>query len=93
MTRALAVCETDERVSATTEGNLAWIAGAACRGMHPETFVPSTNDPAAEAVQRALAVCDRCQVREPCGHYGTAIGAVGVWGGRLLRSRPSRQRR
>ena len=90
MTRTLTGLQADDRGSATAEAKSGWIANAECRGMDPETFVLSTNDPGAPAVQQALAVCERCPVREPCEHYGTTIGAVGVWGGRLLSTKPSR---
>lgn len=73
--------------------NTSWSARAACHGLDPRIFFPGDDGD----VGPAKAVCQGCDVREPCLEY--ALGSrerAGVWGGcteaerrRLLR----RQRR
>ncbi len=61
---------------------------AACRGMPPARFYPL---PGALA-DDALAVCERCPVRDECGRHAIETGEEqGIWGGRLETER-TRQR-
>jgi hypothetical protein len=83
--RTLVMREADGRVSATAEASPVWTVGAAYRDIGPETLVPLTNDPAADPSNGRWR-CATAALCGPCGRYGTAIGAVGTWGGRLLRS-------
>lgn len=79
------------RVSVATSHRLDWIDRAACRGMQrldPTLFnpeLPSGQLPSwlAERIDQALAICAGCPVRVPCGRYGEAARATGVWGGHL----------
>lgn len=70
-----------------------WSAHAACRGMDTEAFFPHRGQKAVEA----MAVCETCPVRIPCGEYAIEVGAVlqGVWGelNERDRRRTRRQRR
>lgn len=61
--------------------DMEWLTDAACSDEHPATFVPTGYGWSPDA---ALAVCEGCPVRVPCGRYGTATGSVGVWGGRYI---------
>lgn len=60
-----------------------WIQRARCRSEDPELFFPvGTSGTAVEQVQRARAVCMRCQVRPQCLEWALATGQdSGVWGG------------
>jgi len=62
-----------------------WQRQAACLGMDSEVFFPPESErPAARArrVQKAVAVCARCLVREACRRWArTAQEPYGVWGG------------
>jgi WhiB family redox-sensing transcriptional regulator len=60
-----------------------WIDRAACLDEDPDLFCPiGTTGPAVTQVARAKAVCQGCEVREPCLAWAldTAQDA-GVWGG------------
>ncbi len=64
-----------------------WFSHAACLGNFS-----ADDDPwfatSPEAIGRALAVCEGCPVRGPCGDYADAHGmAEGVWGGLSERAR------
>ena len=71
--------------------DMAWRQRGACRGLDPMTFYPETEEDAGAA----KAVCNQCQVREPCLEYAlTHREGEGIWGGatekerrRLLRQR------
>ncbi len=55
-----------------------WRHQAACRGLDPEVFFPSDEEPA----DAAKAVCVRCPVRQPCLDWALATRErEGVWGG------------
>jgi WhiB family redox-sensing transcriptional regulator len=74
--------------------NHSWRARAACHGLGPDIFYPSTDedDDAAEA----KAVCDECPVRESCLEHALGFRErEGVWGGATERERRrmTRQRR
>jgi len=63
-----------------------WYLRGACRGLESSIFYP---DPAEEAdVARALAVCDRCEVRSDClDHALFRREPTGIWGGTTERDR------
>jgi WhiB family redox-sensing transcriptional regulator len=72
--------------------NLTWRQHAACRGLDPEIFYPTTDEESAVA----KGVCDQCAVRETCLEH--ALGSRerdGVWGGATEKERRRiiRQRR
>lgn len=72
--------------------NLSWRQRAACRGVDPDVFYPSSDEEAEEA----KAICGVCPVREPCLEYALAHRERdGVWGGATERERRRmiRQRR
>ncbi len=72
--------------------NLSWRQRAACRGVDPDVFYPSSDEEAEEA----KAICAVCPVREPCLEYALANRERdGVWGGATERERRRliRQRR
>ncbi len=74
--------------------NHTWHSKAACQGLAPEIFYPTTDDDADAAA--AKAVCAECQVREPCLEFALAVREKdGVWGGATERERRRmiRQRR
>lgn len=55
-----------------------WQERAACREHDAETFFCAEPD----SVHRALALCARCEVREPClAQAMTRREIFGVWGG------------
>jgi WhiB family redox-sensing transcriptional regulator len=69
-----------------------WRAQAACRGLDPIVFYPTTDD----EVEVAKAVCDGCPVAGPCLEHALAVREKeGVWGGCTERERRRiiRQRR
>jgi len=62
------------------------MAGAACRGMDPETFHPFPGD--REGLAAARAICDRCEVAEECLAWAVEHHeSQGVWGGASARER------
>jgi len=72
--------------------NLSWRQSAACRGVDPEIFYPTSE----EEASAAKSVCAQCDVREACLEF--ALGSrerEGVWGGATERERRRllRQRR
>lgn len=74
--------------------NQPWRSKAACRGLDPQIFYPSTDDEGDAAA--AKVVCSACPVQEPCLEH--ALGRRekdGVWGGATEkeRRRMIRQRR
>ncbi|MDP9387571.1 MAG: WhiB family transcriptional regulator [Actinomycetota bacterium] len=72
--------------------NLSWRQRAACRGVDPDVFYPSSDEEAEEA----KGICAVCPVREPCLEYALAHRERdGVWGGATERERRRmiRQRR
>jgi WhiB family redox-sensing transcriptional regulator len=72
--------------------NLSWRQRAACRGVDPDVFYPSTDEEAEEA----KAICRICPVRESCLEYALVNRERdGVWGGATERERRRiiRQRR
>ena len=61
-----------------------WHLDAACRGLTPDLFFPTTG----ESVAEAQSVCAGCEVQAPCA--AAAIGRperFGVWGGTTERQR------
>lgn len=76
-----------------------WRQRAACIDEDPELFFPiGSTGPALEQLERAKAVCGRCQVLDRCLEWALETNQdAGVWGGmsederRVLRR--SRQRR
>ena len=75
-----------------TPMNLSWRQRASCRGVDPDVFYPISDEEAEEA----KAICDQCQVRQPCLEYALANRERdGVWGGATERERRRiiRQRR
>lgn len=72
--------------------NLSWRQRAACRGVDPDVFYPSSDEEAEEA----KAICRVCPVRESCLEYALVNRERdGVWGGATERERRRiiRQRR
>ena len=63
--------------------NDAWRASAACRDTDPDLFFPvGTTGPAIEQIESAKAVCQECEVREPCLEFAlTTNQDSGIWGG------------
>jgi hypothetical protein len=52
----------------------------ACRGADMKIFFPAPGDLA--TVRRALMICDRCPVRNPCRRYALDNRErYGIWGG------------
>lgn len=74
--------------------NHPWRSKAACQGLDPAIFYPSSEDDLDAAP--AKAVCAECAVREACLEYALAVREKdGVWGGATERERRRmiRQRR
>lgn len=74
--------------------NLPWRSKAACKGLSPEIFYPSTEDDA--DAEPAKAVCEECVVRESCLEHALSVREKdGIWGGATERERRRiiRQRR
>ena len=72
--------------------NQTWRQYAACQGVEPEIFYPTSD----EEAEVAKAVCGQCPVRQPCLEYALAKRERdGVWGGATEkeRRRMLRQRR
>ncbi len=72
-------------------GRPAWMARAACAGMHPETFHPHGGRGRPldlDVINAALAICARCPVRTEClEHAITHREDHGIWGGMTARQR------
>ena len=69
-----------------------WRDQAACLGLDPQVFYPTTDDEADEARR----ICDACAVKDDCLEYALARREKdGVWGGATERDRRRiiRQRR
>jgi WhiB family redox-sensing transcriptional regulator len=63
---------------------LDWVIHAKCQSEDPELFFPvGQSDGAAEQEKQAVAVCQKCHVREHCLEYALDINRqeFGVWGG------------
>jgi WhiB family redox-sensing transcriptional regulator len=60
-----------------------WVQRARCKDEDPELFFPiGTSGPALEQIERARAICMKCEVREACLEWALATGQdAGVWGG------------
>lgn len=74
--------------------NPPWRSKAACKGLEPEIFYPSSEDDL-DAVP-AKEVCSGCVVREACLEHALAVREKdGIWGGATERERRRiiRQRR
>ncbi|MCD9622426.1 WhiB family transcriptional regulator [Rhabdothermincola salaria] len=74
--------------------NPLWRSKAACKGLEPEIFYPSSEDE--DDAVPAKAVCAECVVREACLEHALAIREKdGIWGGATERERRRiiRQRR
>jgi WhiB family redox-sensing transcriptional regulator len=57
-----------------------WWKRAQCRGADADSFFPLPNDQ--DAVERALEICGRCPVRNPCRRYAMSHRERhGIWGG------------
>lgn len=72
--------------------NMSWRQRAACRGVDPDVFYPTSDEEADEA----KSICGACPVRESCLEYALANRERdGVWGGATERERRRiiRQRR
>jgi WhiB family redox-sensing transcriptional regulator len=78
-----------------------WRDKAACLTADPELFFPVGNTgPAVDQIEKAKAVCARCNVTEVCLQYALETNQdYGVWGGlsederRALKRRAARARR
>jgi WhiB family transcriptional regulator, redox-sensing transcriptional regulator len=74
-----------------------WRARAACAGMGADgvaTFLPSHSGGRAlsaqtrRTVEKAIKICDRCEVRTECLSFAVAAGEhSAVWGGRYISER------
>lgn len=86
-------------VSACPHHRRSWRDRAACLDEDPELFFPiGTTGPALEQIDRAKAVCGRCEVRGECLEWAMDTRQdAGVWGGMTEDERRtfrrSRQRR
>ena len=72
--------------------NLSWRTRAACQGLDPAIFYPTSDEEAGEA----KSDCGACPVRQACLEYALANRERdGVWGGATERERRRiiRQRR
>jgi hypothetical protein len=66
----------------------AWMANAACRGERLAMFAGTANGIAA-----ALALCERCEVRDACLAHALATDErYGTWGGLTAAQRPRLRR-
>ena len=64
--------------------NLSWRQRAACRGVDPDVFYPSSD----EEAEAAKAVCRQCPVLSPCLEWALSNRERdGVWGGATERER------
>jgi WhiB family redox-sensing transcriptional regulator len=80
---------------------MTWRDRAACLDEDPELFFPIGNtDPAFRQIEKARAVCGRCEVVETCLNWAIESRQdAGVWGGlsadqrRALKRRTARARR
>lgn len=58
---------------------------AACKGKDTHLFYPDNacKDRGARYYQlQAIAICDSCEVKEPCLEYAVRFEPTGVWGGK-----------
>ena len=62
----------------------AWQRLAACRGMPPAWFFPTSGQKIEPIVRQTCAVCP---VAGECERQAVALGEVGVWSGRTERER------
>ena len=72
--------------------NQSWRDHAACRGVDPDIFYPTSD----EEIEQAKAICDLCSVRHACLEHALLVREKeGVWGGATERERRRliRQRR
>ncbi len=78
-----------------------WRQLSTCRDSDPDLFFPiGTTGQALDQIERAVAICGACTVREECLHYALETNQeAGVWGGfaeddrRRLRKRWLAERR
>ncbi len=63
-----------------------WKQHAACRGMDPDLFYPERGGDSIEHHREAVAVCNRCPVRQECAAYGMRE-RWGIWGGMSYHAR------
>ena len=61
-----------------------WRALSACRDTDPSLFFPvGTTGPALEQIAAAKAVCENCEVQDPCLRFALETNQdSGVWGGK-----------
>jgi WhiB family redox-sensing transcriptional regulator len=65
---------------------LSWEDRSACRGLDATIFYPDPDDQM--ATDRALAVCNGCEVREHCLEHALVLREhTGIWGGATERDR------
>lgn len=78
---------------------MSWRSKAACIGEHVELFFPAgSSGPALEQIERAKAICLRCEVSAQCLEWAMSTHQnAGIWGGQTEDERRalhrSRQRR
>ena len=72
-----------------------WRHHALCREEDPELFFPiGTTGPAAQQVEEAKVVCQRCTVLDDCLTWALETGQdAGVWGGTSEDERRALKRR
>ena len=66
----------------STRDDSRWRDDAACRNTDPDLFFPvGTTSDAAEVNKAAIALCQRCPVREQCLEFAMVTNQrAGVWG-------------
>lgn len=66
----------------------AWMDVAECRGSDPALFFPGKG--MNREMFMAIAICERCPVKDPCLKEAMDLGAekaMGIWGGTTERGR------
>lgn len=65
----------------------------ACAGADTDLFFPDPGKGQQAAVDKARAICNRCEFRDPCLAYATARPDVfGTWGGATWEQRAALRR-
>lgn len=56
----------------------------------PDLFIPPFGESKSDLVKRnrkALAICERCEMKAPCLEFALRMGEDGIWGGTTGRQR------
>ena len=72
-----------------------WRELSACRDSDPDLFFPiGSTGPAVDQIEKAVAICGTCSVREACLQYAFETNQeAGVWGGFAEDDRRRRRKR